>query len=128
MSLPLADMMPPMAVILCKGDSTGITAVCTEEEAIISLIRYTMTWKESPGCLTIIITQKAITDSAVSFVRTHDVHKPMFLYLAHYAPHLPLQAPEKYVERCMERYRAGYDVLRKQRFESRKASNLFLKV
>lgn len=67
---------------------------------------------------------KAITDSAVSFVRTHDVHKPMFLYLAHYAPHLPLQAPEKYVERCMERYRAGYDVLRKQRFEKQKSLEL----
>ena len=41
----------------------------------------------------------------------------MFMYLAHYAPHLPLQAPKERVEACRERYKAGYDVLRKQRFE-----------
>lgn len=41
---------------------------------------------------------KAITDSAVSFVHAHDTRKPMFLYVAHYAPHLPLQAPAEYVK------------------------------
>ena len=41
----------------------------------------------------------------------------MFMYLAHYAPHLPLQAPKERVEACREKYKAGYDVLRKQRFE-----------
>lgn len=59
----------------------------------------------------------AITDSAVSFVRQHSVNKPMFMYVAHYAPHLPLQAPAERVEKCKERYKVGYDVLRKQRFE-----------
>lgn len=42
MSLPLEDMMLPTAVILCKEDSTGITVVCTEEEATINPTRYTM--------------------------------------------------------------------------------------
>ncbi|WP_294544067.1 arylsulfatase [uncultured Bacteroides sp.] len=58
----------------------------------------------------------AITDSAVSFIRQHPVDKPMFMYVAHYAPHLPLQAPAGRVEKCRERYKVGYDVLRKQRF------------
>ena len=62
----------------------------------------------------------ALTDSAISFVNRHDISKPMFLYVAHYAPHLPLQAPQEYVDRCMERYRVGYDVLRRQRFEKQK--------
>jgi arylsulfatase A-like enzyme len=60
---------------------------------------------------------QAISDSAVSFIEKHDSRKPMFLYVAHYAPHLPLQAPQKYVDKCIERYKAGYDVLRKKRFE-----------
>lgn len=67
---------------------------------------------------------KAITDSAVSFIHTHNTDKPMFLYLAHYAPHLPLQAPAEYVEKCMDRYKVGYDVLRKQRFEKQKSLGL----
>lgn len=62
----------------------------------------------------------AITDSAVCFVNRHDTEKPMFLYVAHYAPHLPLQAPEAYVRKCIDRYKVGYDVLRRQRFEKQK--------
>ena len=34
----------------------------------------------------------AISDSAASFVRQHPADTPMFLYVAYYAPHLPLQA------------------------------------
>ncbi len=66
----------------------------------------------------------AITDSAVSFVNTHDTSRPMFLYVAHYAPHLPLEAPEKYVKKCIDRYKVGYDVLRRQRFERQKQIGL----
>lgn len=66
----------------------------------------------------------AITDSAVSFVRTHDARKPMFLYVAHYAPHLPLQAPIKHIEKCIDRYKVGYDILRQQRFEKQKRLGL----
>lgn len=50
---------------------------------------------------------QAITDSAVSYVQAHDTRKPMFLYVAHYAPHLPLQAPAEYVKRCIDRYKVG---------------------
>ncbi len=59
----------------------------------------------------------AITDSTVSFVKQHPTDKPMFMYVAHYAPHLPLQAPADRVEKCRDRYKVGYDMLRKQRFD-----------
>lgn len=62
----------------------------------------------------------AITDSAISFVKQHPTDKPMFMYMAHYAPHLPLQAPADHVEKCKDRYKVGYDVLRKQRFDKLK--------
>ena len=41
----------------------------------------------------------AITDSASVFIRRHDTEKPMFMYVAYYAPHLPLQAPEDRIEK-----------------------------
>ena len=59
----------------------------------------------------------ALTDSAIAFINAHPADEPMFLYVAHFAPHLPLQAPRDRVGRCIDRYRAGYDVLRRQRFE-----------
>ena len=69
----------------------------------------------------------AISDSAVSFVREHPADVPMFLYVAHYAPHLPLHAPKQRVDACRERYKAGYDILRRQRFERQKACGLVKK-
>ncbi|MEG0454211.1 MAG: arylsulfatase [Bacteroides sp.] len=59
----------------------------------------------------------AITDSAVSFIHAHQASTPMFMYVAHYAPHRPLQAPKERVDACKERYRVGYDRLREQRFK-----------
>lgn len=67
----------------------------------------------------------AITDSAVSFIHQHPKEEPMFLYIAHYAPHLPLQAPKERVDACRERYRVGYDVLKKQRFERQQVLGIF---
>ena len=66
----------------------------------------------------------AITDSAVSFIRSHPADVPMFMYLAHYAPHRPLQAPKERVEACRQRYKVGYDVLRQQRFDRQKEMGL----
>ena len=66
----------------------------------------------------------AITDSAVSFVRQHPSGEPMFLYVAHYAPHLPLQAPTERVKECLDRYKVGYDVLRERRFKRQKELGL----
>lgn len=67
----------------------------------------------------------ALTDSAVSFIRHHEAARPMFLYVAHYAPHIPLQAPQDRVNKCLPRYQVGYDVLRQQRFERQKELGLF---
>lgn len=46
-----------------------------------------------------------LTDRAVDFVERNgkDQGKPFFLYLGHYAPHRPLQAPEDLVRRHRER-------------------------
>lgn len=62
----------------------------------------------------------AITDSATAFIRRHPAGEPMFLYVAHYAPHLPLHAPADRVEKCRPRYECGFDVLRQRRFERQK--------
>lgn len=67
----------------------------------------------------------AITDSAVAFINRHpDSSQPLFLYVAHYAPHLPLHAPADRVEACLPRYEVGYDKLRRQRFERQKQLGL----
>lgn len=60
----------------------------------------------------------AINDSAVAFIERHpQSDSPMFLYVAHYAPHLPLHAPADRVAACRPRYQLGYDSLRRRRFE-----------
>lgn len=48
---------------------------------------------ETKGYLTDVLSEKA-----AAFVRRHQAH-PFFLYLAYNAPHAPLQASEKYLER-----------------------------
>lgn len=66
----------------------------------------------------------AISDSAVSFIKKHPAAIPMFMYVAHYAPHLPLHAPKERIEACRERYKVGYDVLREERFNRQKELGL----
>ncbi|MEO0508627.1 MAG: arylsulfatase [Verrucomicrobiota bacterium] len=58
----------------------------------------------------------ALSDQSVDYIEEHDPKKPMFLYLAHYAPHTPLQAPEDRIEACRKLYEPGYDALREARF------------
>jgi arylsulfatase len=41
--------------------------------------------------------------------------KPFFLYLAHNAPHFPLQAPQEEIAAFRGKYRAGWDALREAR-------------
>ena len=51
----------------------------------------------------------ALSDSAIEFVEAqNDQKKPFFLYLAHYAPHAPIQAPEERIQKCLERYKPGF--------------------
>ena len=46
---------------------------------------------------------------------------PFFGYLAFSAPHFPLHAPSDLIEKYIERYQVGWDVIRNQRHESLKA-------
>jgi arylsulfatase len=53
------------------------------------------------------------------------VRKPFFLYLAHNAPHFPLQAPAEAIERFRATYAAGWDALAARRFERQVEAGLF---
>lgn len=53
--------------------------------------------------------ERFITESAAS-------GQPFFHYAAFTAPHWPLQAPTEEIRRFKERYRAGWDAIRKQRY------------
>lgn len=56
------------------------------------------------------------TDKLIGYLnKDRDDGQPFFAYLAYTAPHWPLQAPQKYIERNRGRYDQGYDKLRLQR-------------
>lgn len=44
-------------------------------------------------------------------------HKPFFMYVAFNAPHHPCQAPRPIVEKYIDRYRAGYETIRRNRHQ-----------
>ena len=61
-----------------------------------------------------------LTDQAMRMVdglRSSHPTRPFFLYFSHGAVHAPLQAPAADIERFRGRYEAGWDALRRQRFE-----------
>lgn len=69
----------------------------------------------------------ALTEYAVKFLREeYKAHpdQPFFLYLAYNAPHSPIEAPEEGVKKFRGKYREGWDVLRKQRFEKQQKLGL----
>ena len=60
---------------------------------------------------------RALSNSALEFVQKQiDQDRPFYLYLAHYAPHTPIQAPEDRVQDCFDRYKAGFETLQHERF------------
>lgn len=59
----------------------------------------------------------AISDHAARFVREHEKSKPFFMYVAYTTAHWPMQAREKDIARYKGRYAAGYDAVRKARYE-----------
>ena len=70
----------------------------------------------------------AISDNATDFINRHDFSQnPFFLYLAYNAPHWPLHALQKDIDKYVERYKAGWDKLRKERFERQQKIGLFAK-
>jgi len=44
-----------------------------------------------------------------------------FLYLAHYAPHAPIQAPKERMQKCYDRYLAGFEKLQRERFSNQQS-------
>lgn len=56
------------------------------------------------------------TDFGLRFIdEAREAEKPFCLYLAHNAPHFPLQAPLEEIAKFRGRYKAGWDKLREQR-------------
>ncbi|MEZ6119381.1 MAG: sulfatase-like hydrolase/transferase [Pirellulaceae bacterium] len=65
------------------------------------------------------------TDYAIQFVQqAHESDAPFFLYLAHIAPHWPLQAKPQDIEKYRDRYSAGWNAIRNARFEKQKQLGL----
>jgi arylsulfatase len=50
----------------------------------------------------------------------HGDGKPLFIYLAFQVAHSPFQAPQEFIKKYEETYKAGYDKIREQRFEKQK--------
>ncbi len=72
----------------------------------------------------------AFTDYSIEFLRqareknSKSDKQPWLLYLAHSAPHFPVQAPREDIDRFVATYRRGWDVLRSERFERMKGMGL----
>lgn len=63
-------------------------------------------------------TTDAYTDEGLEFVRESvRLEKPFFWYLAYNAPHYPLKAKPEDIARYRGKYKAGWDVVRQQRYE-----------
>ncbi len=60
----------------------------------------------------------AITNHAIQFVdEAIALEKPFFLFLNHYAPHFPLQAPKENIDKYRGKYLVGWDRLREERLK-----------
>lgn len=61
------------------------------------------------------------TDKLINYIEANRQDgKPFFAYAAYTAPHLPLQAPDKYLQKYRGRYDAGYEAISRQRVERMK--------
>lgn len=72
----------------------------------------------------------AFTDYAIKFMnqaQQQSPDKPWFTYVAYHAPHFPLQAPDKYINKYKEKYKAGWDKLREERLARMKRMGILPK-
>lgn len=61
---------------------------------------------------------EAIGDSAVAYVKDFTrTESPFFLYVAHCAPHWPLQAPEEAIKKYEDVYKVGWKQIRQNRYD-----------
>ena len=69
----------------------------------------------------------AISDTSVRYIREHRAaqkDKPFFMYVAYTAPHWPLHALQKDIEKYKDLYSKGWDAFRQERFARQKAMGL----
>ncbi|WNH12584.1 arylsulfatase [Thalassobellus suaedae] len=66
-----------------------------------------------------------LTTKAIAYLDEQPKSKPFFLYMAYNAPHWPLHAKEKDIERHRGLYDKGWDVLRENRLKNLKKIGLF---
>lgn len=69
----------------------------------------------------------AFTDHALNFLQEHRSKKsgaPYFLYMAYTAPHFPLHAPEKEIQKYEAIYSKGWDEIRTKRYQNMQAIGL----
>jgi len=60
----------------------------------------------------------AFTDKAIDYIdEAKQADKPFFLYLAHIAPHFPLQAPQETIAKYRGKYKAGWEQLQRERHQ-----------
>ncbi|MDF3077632.1 MAG: arylsulfatase [Sphingobacteriaceae bacterium] len=67
------------------------------------------------------------TDNAIKFINEQKDTKPFFLYLAHTAPHWPLQAKQADIDKFMHKYDIGWDSVRQERWRKQLAMGLVKK-
>lgn len=67
----------------------------------------------------------AINDTAVNYIKEFSKDdKPFFLYVAHTAPHWPLQALPEDIKKYEDIYKAGWDAIREVRYKRMVAKGL----
>jgi arylsulfatase len=66
----------------------------------------------------------AVTEHATKYIREHKPGSPYFLYAAYAAPHFPLHARESDIGKYRGRFKAGWDVLKKEQHARMVASGL----
>jgi arylsulfatase len=70
-------------------------------------------------------TTDRFTDYALDWLEaSKDKNQPFFLYLSYTAPHDPLMAWPEDIAKYRDRYRVGYEAIRRARFEKQKAIGL----
>lgn len=70
----------------------------------------------------------ATADHAIECLRDHardHADQPFFQYVAFIAPHFPLHAKPEDIAKYADRYQAGWDAMRTERFEKQKQLKLF---
>jgi len=65
-----------------------------------------------------------IVDTAIRYLAETDPAKPFFAYLPFQAIHIPVQAPQEFIDRYKGRYDAGWEAMRKERHQRAQALGL----